>query len=455
MPLYRYTASDPAAAALQRGEITADSGHQVRAALRRMGLTPLRVDALASSRPRRGGDRAEQETAGAGGAEGGVRQVLSRSLSRWRQGRRRAALVECYESLGTLLATGTELSAALALLAPQSAPMPLDGARRPARTSSAAAARIAGAWLSERGGGVALSRLAAGLAERVRGGDSLAEAMEAQPGWFGQVDIAVVRAGEQAGELSRALADLAEHHGRREEVSGRLAATLAYPALLLLFGLGVVVFLSTTTIPQLAAVLRDAGADLPRPTRILLTVGETLAGRWWLILLLSLPAVAALSWAWNSRPLARWRLRVPLIGRAALRGQVGSLSVLLARLLECGVPLAEALALVLPTIRNPAIAAELGRVRAALLAGRPVTEELRAGGVFEPVFCRVLEVAEQSGELAGALRTIGQRMSASSRRLVDRLGAVLEPAVILLLAAMIGFVVYAAIAPMLKIAQTL
>lgn len=411
MSVFRYTASEPASGRIARGELAADSAAQVRAALRRMGLAPLRIT---ERRPPRA-------SPGSRGLAAWIGQAL--------RGRRRAVLVEFYESLSALLESGTPLAESLDLL-----------------SGTGGARRTAGP----------MPTLCRGLAEEIRAGRSLAGAMEPHAGWFGPIDIALVRSAQQSGELSRVLADLSAHHGRGDELRGRLAGALAYPALLLVFGLGVVAFLTTRTLPQLAGVLADGGVELPRTTTTLLAFGGLLTRHWaWITPALFVIAVALVLTA--RRPaLARLRLRVPLLGPALRRSQTGAASLLIARLLACGLPLTEALALAAPTIPNSALREAFVSLRGALLrGGGSAAGHLRSTGLFEPVYCRVLEIGEERGDLAATLERIGTRYRDSAARLIDRLAAALEPAAILVLAAMIGFVVYAAIVPMMRLGRAL
>ncbi|MCB9848566.1 MAG: type II secretion system F family protein [Phycisphaeraceae bacterium] len=419
MPVYRYIAIAPSTGARQRGELTADTAAQVRSALRKMGLAPTRVTPAPQ--------RAVRELGESGSA---VIVDRIRGLLPFRNtpARRRYSVIEFFESLATLLATGTPLVQGLELLATH-------GGR------------------SKRGR--QLSTLCRELAEGVRGGATLPDAMAARPDWFTRVDLALVRSASESGQAENALNDLAEAHSRSGEVQGRLASALAYPTLLSVFGVAAVVFLTTTTLPQLAGVLQDAGVELPMPTEILLAVGDSLRDHTLLWTIAAASLVTLLGWLWTTPALARARLRIPVLGPARLNAQLGSASTLMARLLEGGVPLCDAVTLTAPTVRNRAIRDELIALGEAVREGRSASESLASGGVADPVFCRVVGVGEESGELAPALRTIGARRLESSERRIDRLTTILEPAVILLLAAMVGFVVYAAILPMLRVTQTL
>lgn len=485
MPVYRYTALrqavDGSAADAPSGEATiahqprrsgggrvtkgtlaADSDQHLRAALRGMGLQPLSIRPLRHSPTARRervrapagvdqhADASDQapsplDAVNARDERPRRRAALEDTLAALARRRRSGALVECYESLAALLASGAPLASSLDLLGPRDrtgeAPSSLYTTLRHALTLRTAERRLELVCLA--------------LSERVRSGASLADAMADHLDWFGSVDRALVASCERSGHAEKALSDLADLHARGEDLRGRLAGALAYPALLLVFGLGVVVFLTKTTLPQLAGVLADAGARPPAATSILLTIGGLLSNHWPLAVLALLGCVAGLTYLARSDRFARARLSVPLLGKAALRGQTSAAALLLSRLLDAGVPLAEAITLVAPSVPNAALRNEFLALRDALVAGKSLSERASSGGLIEPVFCRVLEVAEESGEMADALRTIGARQRESARRLIDKLAATLEPVVILLLACGIGFVVYASIAPMLRVAQTL
>ncbi|MBL0922079.1 MAG: type II secretion system F family protein [Phycisphaerales bacterium] len=455
MPVYRYTAakSDQGSTLMTRGELTADTDVQVRQALRRAGLTPVRVAPSAPERSRwtfkRHHASGQDQRDSAESPESHA--AWSSAPARRRSRRRTGALVEFYESLAALLASGLPLASALETIA---------RAQTTARNAS-------------------LGTLCRELAEGLAQGDSLAGAMFVHEDWFKEVDRALVRAAEESGELERALSDLAEHHARGEELRGKLAAALSYPALLCLFGIAVVIFLSTTTLPPLVATLTDAGVEPPGATRALMAVGGLFTDFWWLIAGVGLGAALVVHRGLRASPLgpdnrgggirgavSARLLRAPLLGAALARAELGSACVMLARLLDGGVTLADALALTIPTVRNRTLRTAFDGLRSRLIEGRSFRAELDAEGPsgrsratataeLPEDIVRVLEVGRESGELPRALRTLGERRLRSARRLIDRLAAVLEPVVILLLAALIGLVVYAAIAPMLRLAQTL
>ncbi|MGP1345529.1 MAG: type II secretion system F family protein [Phycisphaerales bacterium] len=411
MAVFRYRALELGTGARRRGEIAADSPAAARATLRSTGLLAESIAAVggAGQHPIR--------------LPAGIRDALGGVLRRWQRGRNTAASVEWYEGLSMLLLTGTPLVAALDTLA------------------STFDRRAAGS----------LSRV---LADAVRRGQSLAGAAHDHPQWFSEADRALLDAAEANGSLGQTCAELAAERARGDELKTQLSAALAYPVLLLVLGVGVAVFLATVTLPQLVGVLRDAGVPVPAATDALLASGALIREHWMMAVIGIVMALSGIAWLlWTPR-LARLRLLMPLAGPVLRRSQTARLARLLSRLLRGGIPLDEALRLAIPTVGNAAMRTALTELRSDLRSGADIAPALERSAVFEPVFVRVIAVGEQSGELPAVLETLSERQHASAERMITRLAAALEPAAILAMAALIGIVVYAAIAPMLRLAQT-
>ena len=410
MAVFSYKAIETETGKKRTGELTADSAFQVRTALRRMGLQAQSVQVVKSR------SKLKDNTS------------LDSLRERFLRSRRRQSIIEFYENLATLLSSGSAVVPSLDILA-----------------SSARKSR----------GKSAMGTMCRQMAETVRGGANLADAMSQQPDWFNSIDVALVRSGQQSGLLEQSLTDLADMHSQSDALKHKLVGVLTYPAILLLAGLGVVIFLVTVPIPQLAAALQDSGKDLPTSTQLLLNVGTTLRDYWWVFILMIPVFITLFIIIFSSRMAALLRLRMPLLGSLVSKTQLASFCSILERLLAGGIPLTEAVQLATPTIRNAALCSVFRSVPRQLADGKSLADPLRASGLFDPVFCRVLEIGVESGELPAMIGTIGRRYAMISRRLIDRFSTLLEPIVIIILATAIGFVVYATIMPMLEMTQSL
>ena len=298
-------------------------------------------------------------------------------------------------------------------------------------------------------------RMLSTLREAVRNGSSLHEAMAMQAAWFDATEQAMADSGQRSGELGSVLRSLSSRHQRSEQLTQRLVAVLTYPAAVLVVGAGVVVFLSTNTLPNLAQILENAGTSVPLLTSMVMVGGQFLAAFWlwlvlgsivlvimirWLISRLGVPAI--LDGHWPPRT-----LREALLARALLT---------IAELVRTGVTVVEAMRVTAPTLGGPGslrLRAALRDAADAIEYGESVADALPADRWFDAETRQLIAVGESAGELPRALDRLGERMHRRASRTIDRLTSLLEPIVILALAMMVAVVVLAAILPLIKLQE--
>ena len=241
-----------------------------------------------------------------------------------------------------------------------------------------------------------------------------------------------------------------------DEVGSKLTAALTYPAIVSLAALAVVLFLSNKTLPDLTGLLVDAQVEIPRLTALVMGLGQWLLRAGPLLLLsfgvsIALGAFAIVTWVHRSEAFAR-RLTawVPQVLRAKA---VAALSRGLADLLAAGVPLTQALRVLSPTLPR-LLSRAIDRAIERLQGGEELSLALAADPLwFSPEFRRLLASAQATGELEPLLRRIAARYERQAKRLTDRLAALLEPAAIVVLAALVGTVVMAAVLPLVRLQE--
>lgn len=411
MTLWRYKAVT-AGGLSRKGELSADTDVSARASLRRIGLTVLDVRPVAGER---------------------VRMPVSFALSLhgMLRARRRDAKAEVLDALATLLASGVPLAEGLGTLA---------GSR------------------SKRSG---MRRMLLQVEDAIRSGTPLADAFESQPSWFDAAEVAVVRAGQARGELAHALRSLADRHTRTGELAGKLASALAYPAIVAVAGVAVVVFLSLGPLPRLVGILDQAGVQPPALTAGVIAIGDLLA-QWWTVVLAAVISMFLLS-AWMVRAISSsergWPGPLRQLVPHALRGMaLASLAGELQSMTRLGVPLTEALRAAARTFNGPAtlsLRSNLERAASRVEAGERLSQALDDPHWFADDMRRLIEAGETAGELPDLLQRLADRLERKARRLTDRLAGLIEPAAIIMLAAMIGVVVLSAVLPLLKLREVL
>lgn len=462
MTLWRYVAvpSHPRSArqdpqtqrsGVRRGELAGESAMEVRSSLRRIGLQAINVKPLRSAR------------------------LTSFSLSdipavaRHVRARRKFLRAELYDSLATMLNAGLPLLEAVETVMharSSDSDERTDGSRKQSFSDRIGLSRITRAFPGNNFRGRGFRGPGGEMREALRSGRSLAEAMADQPLWFDQTEIAMVRAGQHGGTLARVLRVLADRQQRSNQLTSKLAGALAYPIAVAVIGIGVVVFLSSKTLPELVTILTDAGIDPPRLTAAVMATGQAIAS-WWHVILLLL--VAVLGGALVGSELLRRRasdhqrtsidkrlranrFRSPRVMR---RLAVGRFAMELSELLRTGVPVIDSLRVLAPTMTSRRLRTLINTAADQVEQGDELAISLHDRHWFDAEFTRLVEVGQTAGELDDLLERLGERYLREAERLIDRLTTLLEPCVILALAALVGLVVMAAVLPLLRIQEIL
>jgi type II secretory pathway component PulF len=292
------------------------------------------------------------------------------------------------------------------------------------------------------------------MRDRLAGGAALSEAMATHPDWFDALFQSAARVGQLSGRMDHALADMAEYLKERETLRGRIFNALAYPGILFVLGIGVVLFLMSYVVPQLLTVLDAAGRSLPLPTRMLKGMSDFLVGYWPVLVLFAVLLGAAFASLRRWRPGRRWldaaQLRLPLLGPLLRKTLVAQFAQTMALLLHNGVPFLEALRLARESCRHVVLGEELDRMHQAVQRGSDIAPTLTDSQVFPPLVVHVVNVGQKAGELTEMLARLKEGYETEVRLAIARFAAVLEPALIVVMSVLVGFVVMATMLPILE-----
>lgn len=292
------------------------------------------------------------------------------------------------------------------------------------------------------------------LHDSVRNGQSFGDALAAHEQRFDELALSVVRVGERSGTLAAALRELADYQSRRRAIANRLGTALIYPFILCLVGSAVVIFLMGHVVPQLVEVLAAAGHELPAPTRVLKAISDGVVRHGAMAGLVATGLLAAGA-AWRrtqrgKRFCERCVLAIPLLGDLVRKSWVARISMMLATLLRSDVRFVDALATVRAGIPHRLYAEELERLGRAVEAGAGIAEPLRDSRLIPPLVVHLLGVGQESGELPRMLDRLRDSYEKEVELAIARFLAVLEPALIVVLGVVIGFVVFATLLPILE-----
>ncbi|MFZ1829969.1 MAG: type II secretion system F family protein [Candidatus Competibacteraceae bacterium] len=292
------------------------------------------------------------------------------------------------------------------------------------------------------------------IQEKVRGGSSLADALEAQNA-FSRFYLNMIRAGEAGGALEVVLKRLTEFLERSQALRETVTSALIYPVILLSVSALSVIILLTFVVPQFQQLFADAGKALPLATQIVIAVGDGFRHYWWVGALLLVLLVAALRQQLR-QPVSRarwdrWFLNLPLFGDFIAKVETARLSRTLGTLLGNGVSLLNALTIVRETMTNQVLATALGEVAEHVKTGRGLAEPLLEAGDFPKLAVQMIRVGEETGQLQEMLLQVADTYDGEVQTAVKRLLTLLEPALILGLGVIIAGIIMSILVAILSL----
>lgn len=291
-----------------------------------------------------------------------------------------------------------------------------------------------------------------GLAEAVRdvrraiqGGSGFSEALARHPRYFPQVMVAMVAAGEASGALERVFEQLAIHLEDAAELRSQIQSSLLYPALMAVVASVGVAVLLLFVVPRFSAMLDEVGGQLPLTTRLLVAGSGALTGWWWLWLILLAGAVYAVRRALREPAnLRRWhaaRLRFPWVGDLELKYDTARFARTLGILLRSGVAIVPSLRIARSAVRNSVVKEGIERAAGSVAEGGALSPAL--AGTLPPLALQMIAVGEESGRVEELCLRVASTYDAEVRRSLRALVAMIEPTMILIFGALVGFVALA------------
>lgn len=299
-----------------------------------------------------------------------------------------------------------------------------------------------------------LERILRDVRERVTQGDTLGEALAAHPRTFNDLYVNMVKAGEASGSLDVILHRLAEYITRQTRLKNKLVSAMIYPMIMVVVGVLVVIVLMTFVVPKLTAVFNKVGEALPGITQVLIAVSRFFQGYWWSLFVMAF-LVYLFFKAMRATEEGRLRfdralMKIPVVGDLVRKTAIARFSTTTATLLKSGVPVLESLKIVQHVVNNAVVGRTVGKVHDAILEGSDISTPLLESGTFPPMVSYMIATGEQSGQLEELLERISESYDEEIEFATQRLTAVLEPVIIILLAGVVLFVVAAIVIPLMQ-----
>lgn len=295
------------------------------------------------------------------------------------------------------------------------------------------------------------------IANDIRGGLSISDALSKHPSVFSNFYANMVRSGEEAGKLSEAFMYLADYMDRNYELQSKVRGALIYPAFVIMVFIGVMVLLLTMVIPQLAGILTSAGAELPLPTKIVIGLSDGLV-HYGIFIVLGILIVSTAVWYANkigSISLSDMKLSLPVFGNLYKKLYLSRLADNMFTMLSSGVPMIKAIEVTGDVVDNKTFEFIMRDAADLIKTGSPVSEALSGYEEIPKIMILMIKVGEETGELASILKVMAKFYRREVENAIEGVIGLIEPAMIVLLGAGVGLTLAAVLIPMYSITDVM
>jgi type IV pilus assembly protein PilC len=289
----------------------------------------------------------------------------------------------------------------------------------------------------------------------VVGGASLTEALSKHPRVFSKLFVSMIKAAEVGGILDQILDRLATFLEKEQEITGKIKGAMVYPCVVLVFAMLMLVAMFMFVLPTFKSIFDDFNGQLPAITQMLFTISDLMRRFWYLIGFGPVGTYFAFKWYYSTEK-GRWnldkvKLRIPVIGELVQKMSISRFSRTFGTLVNSGVPVLRALEIVAETAGNVVIAKAVHDARGCVREGQKISAPLEQSGMFPPMVTQMIDVGEETGRMSDMLIKIATFYDNEVDVAVKALTSLIEPALIIVLGGIVGFIVSSIMVPMFSL----
>jgi len=291
-----------------------------------------------------------------------------------------------------------------------------------------------------------------GVLEGIQGGQRMSQALAQYQQIFNPVFTSLVRAGEDTGKLPEVLRSLVESLKWEDELAEHMKKLIMYPAFVGSIVLMVTFFLMIYLVPQMVGFIRNMGQQIPLQTRVLIEVSAFLVNYWWAVLAAPAILVVGVKLAARANPVVRYqldrlKLSLPVAGEILRKIILSRFASVFALMYSSGITILDAIRSSEETAGNLVIQEGLKLAGERIGEGKNVTAAFQEVGLFPPLVVRMLRVGESTGALDKALLNVSYFYNREVRESISRIQVMIEPALTVLLGAILGWVMLSVLGP--------
>ncbi len=293
----------------------------------------------------------------------------------------------------------------------------------------------------------------------VHGGTTIADAMAKHPRVFPPLYSSMVRAGEVGGMLDAVMERLAQFLEAEQETRSKIISAMTYPAFMVMVCVFVMIILFTVVVPNFMVMFEESEIELPISTFILLEFSEFIRDWWWIMVLGIVGGIVMLrqyiSTDAGRIQFDRFKLSLPLVGDLIRKREIAKFARTLGTLLGNGVQILKALAITEEVITNRILKEDIKGFADNIKEGAKLSTRMSESPLFPPVAVNMVAVGEETGNLETTLQRVADAFESETDRVIKTLTTIIEPVMIVFMALVVGFIVFAMIMPIFQISQSI
>ncbi len=292
--------------------------------------------------------------------------------------------------------------------------------------------------------------------EDIESGLSFSEALAKHPKIFNPLYVAMVRAGEAGGVLEESLERISDQLEKDDSLRRQVKSAMAYPTVVMTFAFCVLVGMIAFIVPVFVGVFKDFGGELPMITKFTVNLSALVTGQWYILLAVMIGGfVGFKKWRtsdWGRPQWDRLRLRIPFkIGQTVQKIALARWSRTFSAMYSAGVPIMQAIEVTGQTGGNAVLEDAMESVIESVKSGGSIAAPLKDAAIFPPMVAQMIAVGEETGNLDTMLSKVADFYEDEVAAAIKALTSILEPVMIVLVGAIVGFIVVAMYMPMFKV----
>lgn len=293
-----------------------------------------------------------------------------------------------------------------------------------------------------------LKKILVNVASDVESGRSISSSFEERGGkLLPPTFIETVRAGEESGSLDTAFKSISEHLDKQTKMKGKVKSALSYPIFVLIIAIAVVAVLMIKVVPTFTSIFDSYGAELPAITKSLIAISNFFTKYWMVMLGIGILIFLFFKIYGNTEEgrlnLAKAQLKLPVLGNIAELSAASEFANSMATMLSAGLPMTKSISITAKVIENYFISQEVGKYAGKIEEGRSLGATMRESGVMPDILIDMVSVGEETGEMESTLNTIAEYYDVELENAVSSAIAKLEPTLLIVMAAIAGYIVIA------------